>query len=97
MTPLELFPSLDPYCKPTSTMVANNKARLAGTYNHTEPIAKLFRRFEECRDIALGSNTPFSQAQLLSKFILLMEKTGIYNDQVEEWEGSQQRIRLGPT
>ena len=87
MTPLELFASLDPYCKPTSMMVANNEARIAGAYNHTEPIAKLFRRFEECRDIALASNTPFSQAQLLSKFILLMEKTGIYNDQVEEWEG----------
>ena len=82
---------------PLLQMVANNEARLTGAYNHNENIAELFRRFEECRDIALASNTPFSQAQLLSKFILLMEKLASTMTRWRNGRGSQHRKKRGPT
>ena len=57
-----------------------------GQYNPNDPIATLFERFDECRAVARANGTPFSDAQLVQKFITLMEKTGVYNDQLEEWE-----------
>jgi len=82
MSMFEIFASLDPYCKPTSDLIEGNEARLVAQYNHTTPIVKLFRRFEECRDIAVANNTAFTTNQLLQKFITLMEKTEVYDDQV---------------
>ena len=85
MTIIELFVSSDPYCKPNSGLIEENKAGLVVRYNPTTPIAKLFWRFEECRDIATANNNAFTENQLLQKFIALMEKIKVYEDAVEEW------------
>ena len=85
MTIREMLNSLDNYCHPTNTQVEHNDAKLMQSYNAKDPIATLFERFDECKAIAQANGTPFSDAQLVQKFITLMEKTGVYDDQLEEW------------
>jgi len=92
MTIIELFVSSDPYCKPNSGLIEENKAGLVVRYNPTTPIAKLFWRFEECRDIATANNNAFTENQLLQKFIALMEKTKVYDNAVEEWNSKPTRL-----
>jgi len=79
MTLYELFNSLDPYCHPNRDMVMHNGARLVDNYNHTTPIAKLFRISEECRGISMANQTPFTEAQLLQKSTILVELRKVYN------------------
>jgi len=54
-------------------------------YNHTTPIARLFWRFEECCDATVVNGSVFTDAQLLKKFIMLMELTKVYKDAVTTW------------
>ena len=93
----EIFASLDPYCKPTSDLIEGNEARLVAQYNHTTPIVKLFRRFEECRDIAVANNTAFTTNQLLQKFITLMEKTKVYDTKSQSGTTNPLHTKRGPT
>ena len=81
-----MFASLDPYCQPTNEQITENEARLIDPYNHTEPIANLFKRFSECQDFARSVNNPYSPAQLEQKLLHHMGATGIYTDAIEEWE-----------
>lgn len=60
MTLHQIMESLDAYCQPTNTQIDNNEAVLTSAYNHTTPIYALFRRFEECREIALHSDTRYA-------------------------------------
>ena len=77
---------MDSYCKPTNMQVERNETNLMAPYDPNTPIATLFERFEECREVARASTMPYTEKQLVQKLITLLEKTGVYNEQVEEWE-----------
>ena len=85
MTIHQMLESLDPYCLPTMSMISQNEKNLTASYNHTTPIATLFERFEDCHDIAMAE-VPYTTAQLIQKFMALMEATKVYDDEIEEWK-----------
>ena len=51
-------------------------------YNPNDPIVYVFERFDECREVARAVKTPFTKAQLIQKFNILIKQTGVYNDQL---------------
>ena len=93
MTLHEIFASLDPYCRPTTMQIENNDATLMKPYNHTQPIAALFKRFEECRDIAFASKNPYTSRRFEQKFIAHMERTGVYHEAIEKWRAKPEADR----
>ena len=56
-------------------------------YNPNDPTVYVFERFDECREVARAVKTPFTELQLIQKFNILIEQTGVYNEQLTEWEG----------
>ena len=50
-------------------------------------IVRIFYQFEECHDVAIMNGTAFTDAELLQRFIMLMELTNAYNNVVTKWNG----------
>ena len=74
MTIHETLESLGDYCKPSNAQVEKHDATLMPPYDANTPIATVFELFDQCRAVVRANKTPYTEEQLVQKFITLLKK-----------------------
>eukprot|EP00804_Cyclotella_cryptica_P010472 CCRYP_012303-RA/>CCRYP_012303-RA protein AED:0.45 eAED:0.14 QI:0/0/0/0.6/1/1/5/0/1176 len=68
------------------TKTANNQ-RFDQPWDPNEPIEALFDRLEECYIFAIMAKPPFTLEQVIDKAIIAIQRTGLYETALLEWQG----------
>ncbi len=79
------------YGQPTPAAMEINDTVFRGVYSAADAPEVLFRRIEDCAEIAILGRNPYTDRQLLQNAIRLLLTTGLYVRAFEEWD------RLQPT
>jgi hypothetical protein len=66
---------------------ANNEKMFNQPWNPNEPIEALFDRLEECYVVSIMSKPAFTMEQLIDKAIVAIQRTGLYETALLEWNG----------
>jgi hypothetical protein len=79
------------YDQPTPAAMEINDTAFCGVYSAADAPEVLFRRIEDCAEIAILGRNPYTNRQLLQNAICLLLTTGLCVSAFEEWD------RLQPT
>jgi hypothetical protein len=74
------------YGQPTPATLEINDVTFHGPYSTTDAPEVLFRRIENCAEIAILGNNPYTEKQLITNAIHLLLTTGLYIRAFEEWD-----------
>jgi len=69
----------------TPTDLEDNDVQMRENFDANKPIEELFEQIEEAVEYADAANAPYNETHIVSRAILLVFKTGIYNDSCREW------------
>ena len=72
-------------CTPNEK-TANNQ-RFDQPWDPNEPIEALFDRLEECYIFSIMAKPPFTLEQVIDKAIIAIQRTGLYETALLEWQG----------
>ncbi len=75
------------YGKATPAKKAANQAQFDQGWNPADPIEVLFDRLEECFLFAKVAKPEYTKEQMIDKAIIAIQKTGLYEPAVLEWNG----------
>eukprot|EP00804_Cyclotella_cryptica_P006088 CCRYP_010701-RA/>CCRYP_010701-RA protein AED:0.44 eAED:0.36 QI:0/-1/0/1/-1/1/1/0/470 len=75
-------------CTPNEK-TANNQ-RFDQPWDPNEPIEALFDRLEECYIFAIMAKPPFTLEQVIDKAIIAIQRTGLYETALLEWQGFEE-------
>jgi hypothetical protein len=78
----QLFTS---YGQPTPAAMEINDAIFCGQYSATNAPKVLFRCIENCAEIAIMGNNPYTDHQLINNVVPLLLTTGLYQRAFKEW------------
>jgi hypothetical protein len=65
--------------------LAENEKRLVEPWDGVEQLENIFTRMHECIDFAEAAEQPYTDKQILSKALALIFNTGLYADDIKEW------------
>ena len=74
------------YGQPTPAAMELNDTTFRGMYSAADAPEVLFRRIEDCAEIAILGRNPYTDRQLLQNAIRLLLTTGLYVRAFEEWD-----------
>jgi hypothetical protein len=74
------------YGQPTLAAMEINDTAFCGVYSAADAPKVLFRRIEDCAEIAILGRNPCTNRQLLQNAIHLLLTTGLYVKAFEEWD-----------
>jgi hypothetical protein len=74
------------YGQPTPAALEINDITFRGPYSAANAPEVLFRRIENCAEIAILGNNPYTENQLITNAIRLLLTTGLYTRAFEEWD-----------
>jgi hypothetical protein len=74
------------YGQPTPAAMEINDTAFRGVYSPADAPEVLFRRIEDCAEIAILGRNPYTDRQLLQNAIRLLLTTGLYVRAFEEWD-----------
>jgi hypothetical protein len=74
------------YGHPTSAVLEQNNCMFHSPYLATDPPEVLFRRIQDCAEIALLGCDPYTDWQLINNTIRLLLTTGLYLQPFEDWD-----------
>ena len=74
------------YGQPTPAAMEINDTAFRGVYSAADAPKLLFRRIEDCAEIATFGHNPYTDRQLLQNAICLLLTTGLYVRAFEEWD-----------
>jgi hypothetical protein len=74
------------YGQPTPAAMEINDTAFRGVYSAADAPEVLFRRIEDCAEIAILGRNPYTDRQLLQNAIRLLLTTGLYVRTFEEWD-----------
>ncbi len=77
------------YGQPTPAAMELNDTTFRGVYLAADAPKVLFRRIEDCAEIAILGRNPYTDRQLLQNAIRLLLTTGLYVRAFEEWDQLQ--------
>jgi hypothetical protein len=77
------------YGQPTPAAMEINNGAFRGVYSAADAPEVLFRRIEDCAEIAILGRNPYTDRQLLQNAIRLLLTTGLYVRASEEWDRLQ--------
>jgi hypothetical protein len=77
------------YGQPTLAAMEINDTAFCGVYSAADAPKVLFRRIEDCAEIAILGRNPCTNRQLLQNAIHLLLTTGLYVRAFEEWDHLQ--------
>ena len=63
----------------------NNQDKMTACYDPNTPIETLFEQITECVAYAELGDAPFKSKQILDIALLCLAKTGVFNDNLKEW------------
>jgi hypothetical protein len=74
------------YGQPTPAALKINDTTFRGQYSTADAPEVLFRCIENCAEIAILGNNPYTKKQLITNAIRLLLSTGLYIRAFEEWD-----------
>ena len=77
------------YGQPTPATMEINDTVFRGVYSAADAPKVLFRRIEDCAEIAILGRNSYTNRQLLQNAICLLLTTGLYVRAFEEWDHLQ--------
>jgi hypothetical protein len=73
-----------------------NDVKFASPWNPSEPIETLFDRLEDAYVFSIMAKPPYTQEQLMDKAIMAIQRTGLYETALLEWQGfTEENIKPG--
>jgi hypothetical protein len=74
------------YDQPTPAAMELNDTTFCGLYSATDAPKVLFCRIENCVEIAIMGDNPYTNRQLITNAVCLLLTTGLYQRAFEEWD-----------
>jgi hypothetical protein len=74
------------YGEITASDLKANEERLQAEWDGVTPYEAIINRFDDCIDYAIQANSPFTASQILHKAELVVHNTGLYTDEMKEWD-----------
>jgi hypothetical protein len=74
------------YGQPTPAAMELNDVAFRNQYSSVDAPKVLFRRIENCAEIAILGQNPYTDCQLINNVIRLLLTTGLYQRPFEEWD-----------
>jgi hypothetical protein len=83
--------------RPSGTVLFSNNTTFTAPFNPAETPETLFRRVEECQEVAVLGRAPYSNAQIVGTTMYLFQQSGIFpTREFETWEGGHAQNMAGP-
>ena len=88
MTVQEILSELETtFGRPSGTVLFNNNTTFAGPFNPMDTPETLFRRIEECQEIAVLGGAPYTNMQIVGTTMYLFQQSGIFpTREFETWD-----------
>ncbi len=74
------------YGKPNASILFINNATFSQQYDPRDPPEMLFKRLEECQEVAILGDQPYTAVQLLNTATHLLETCGHYTLEFQQWD-----------
>ena len=74
------------YGKPNASILFVNNATFSQQYDPRDPPEMLFKRLEECQEVAILGDQPYTAVQLLNTATHLLETCGHYTLEFQQWD-----------
>jgi hypothetical protein len=95
---MDIFDQLaNTYGRPTPAALLNNDHLYCSVYSPTDAPEVLFRRIEDCQEVQILGNDPYTPQQLINNAIRLLLATGLYTrDFDDEWDRQEEVDKTWP-
>jgi len=83
------------YAEHTNSTIFNNRKSLEEDWSPDEPIEVLWKRIRVCQQIATAAGaagSPISDADAIRATLEVLEKTGVFEDALADWEAKPQTL-----
>jgi len=87
MEPREIFDQITAiYGRPTPAALLQNDTLFRSVYSPQDAPEVLFRRIEDCQEVQILGEDPYTAQQLLNNAVRLLLQTGLYTRDFEDWD-----------
>ena len=87
MEPREMFDQITAtYGKPTPAALLQNGMLFRSVYSPNDAPEVLFRRIEDCQEVQIVGEDPYTAQQLLNNAVRLLLQCGLYARDFEDWD-----------
>ena len=87
MEPREMFDQITAtYGRPTPAALLQNDTFFRSVYSPQDAPEVLFRRIEDCQEVQILGEDPYTAQQLLNNAVRLLLQTGLYTRDFEDWD-----------
>ncbi len=95
MEPREMFDQITTtYDKPTPAALLQNDSLFQSVYSPNDAPEVLFRRIEDCQDVQILGEDPYTAQQLLTNAVRLLLQCGLYARDFEDWDQKPSTDRI---
>ncbi len=95
MEPQEMFDQItSAYGKPTPAALLQNDTLFRSAYSPNDVPEVLFRRIEDCQEVQILGEDPYTAQQLLNNAVRLLLQCGLYTRDFDDWEQKPSADRI---
>ena len=95
MEPREMFDQITAtYGKPTPAALLQNDTLFRSVYSPNDAPEVLFRRIEDCQEVQILGEDPYTAQQLLNNAVRLLLQCGLYTRDFEDWDRKPSADRI---
>jgi hypothetical protein len=95
MEPREMFDQItSTYGKPTPAALLQNDTLFRSGYSPNDAPEVLFRRIEDCQEVQILGEDPYTAQQLLNNAVRLLLQCGLYTRDFEDWDRKPRSDRI---
>ena len=95
MEPREMFDQITTtYGRPTPAALLHNDTLFRSVYSPNDAPEVLFRRIEDCQEVQILGEDPYTPQQLLNNAIRLLLQCGLYTRDFEDWDRKPSADRI---
>jgi len=95
MEPREMFDQITTtYGRPTPAALLQNDTLFRSVYSPNDAPEVLFRRIEDCQEVQILGEDPYTAQQLLNNAVRLLLQCGLYTRDFEDWDRKPSADRI---
>jgi hypothetical protein len=95
MEPREMFDQItSTYGKPTPAALLQNDTLFRSVYSQNDAPKVLFRRIEDCQEVQILGEDPYTAQQLLNNAARLLLQCGLYTRDFKDWDRKPSSNRI---
>ncbi len=74
------------YGQPTPAVLLQNDTLFQSVYSPNDAPEVLFRRIEDCQEVQILGEDPYTAQQLVNNAVRLLRQCGLYTRDFEDWD-----------